>query len=156
MSELLPVLISFFWSGSKFMVGIAFIYYYEFPFLKSMLLAVSGGMTGTVLFSYFGSAMTQLWRRWFPLKEKKERKETRTSRIVQKVSNKYGLAGIAFLTPIFLTPPIGAMMATIMYKNRPKIFAYMFVAIFLWALVFLGSYHWLGLNINDYLPFKQN
>lgn len=52
-----------------------------------------------------------------------------------KIWNSYGLMGIAFLTPVILSIPIGTIIANNMVHNKKKIFLYMFVSIVFWSLM---------------------
>ena len=75
---------------------------------------------------------------------KTKRKFSRKSRLFVKMKLKYGLTGIAFLTPILLSVPVGTFIATKLTHNKPKIFLYITVAILLWAiaLTLLTHYFW--------------
>lgn len=60
---------------------------------------------------------------------------SRQTRRVVKVWKKYGLFGIAALTPVILSIPLGTFFMTRYEKNRNKIFLYMFVSITIWSLM---------------------
>jgi hypothetical protein len=66
--------------------------------------------------------------------KKKNRIFTPRNRRIVKVWSKYGLAGIAFLTPIIISIPIGTVIATRLVHNKKKIFLYMFLSILFWSL----------------------
>lgn len=58
----------------------------------------------------------------------------RTRRMV-KLWRKYGLVGLATLTPVIFSIPIGTFFMSRMEKNKKKILVYMFVSISLWSLL---------------------
>ncbi|HQW00534.1 MAG: hypothetical protein KBF92_09525 [Bacteroidia bacterium] len=58
----------------------------------------------------------------------------RTRKIV-KIWRKYGLIGLAALTPIMLSIPVGTFFMTRLEKNKKKIIFYMFVSITSWSLL---------------------
>ncbi len=60
---------------------------------------------------------------------------SRQSRRVVKIWKKYGLFGIAALTPVIFSIPIGTFFMSRYEKNRNKIFWYMFVSITTWSLL---------------------
>lgn len=66
---------------------------------------------------------------------KKKRLFTAHNRRVVKIWKKYGLVGLAFLTPILISIPIGTVIAAHYVHNKRKLFLYMFVAIVFWSLV---------------------
>jgi len=52
-----------------------------------------------------------------------------------KIWNRYGLVGVAFLTPVLISIPIGTIILNNMIHDRKKIFLYMFVSILFWSLL---------------------
>lgn len=66
----------------------------------------------------------------------KKRIFTSRNRRIITLKTKYGLAGIAFLTPVLLSIPIGTFIATKLVHNKSKIILYMAVSISFWALVY--------------------
>lgn len=59
---------------------------------------------------------------------------TKKNRKIVTVWKKYGLIGIAFLTPVILSIPIGTIIANNLVDDKRKIFLYMFVSILFWSL----------------------
>lgn len=57
---------------------------------------------------------------------------------------KYGLGGVAFLTPLFLTPIGGTIIAVGMGKPKNKIIVFMLISAIGWALVFTALIYGLG------------
>jgi hypothetical protein len=65
----------------------------------------------------------------------KERKLfTPRNRKIVKVWRKYGLVGIAFVTPVILSIPIGTLIANSLVNSRRKVILYMFFSILFWSL----------------------
>ena len=151
--DVLPIMVVLFWASTKFMVGYGFVFYYNFSFINSILLTVSGGMLGVLIFSFIYSFFSIWKQRVFPSKTPKKFTINRKKRMLVKIKNSYGLAGIAFLTPVFLTVPVGTMVANAFYKNKSKVFSYMFFAFTFWSVLFASTYHYLGLDFNQMLPF---
>jgi hypothetical protein len=63
---------------------------------------------------------------------------TKHNRRIVKVWRNFGLMGIAFLTPVLISIPIGTIVANSMVHNKKKIFLYMFISILFWS-VFITS-----------------
>jgi hypothetical protein len=59
---------------------------------------------------------------------------TPRNRRIVTVWKKYGLIGIAFITPVIISIPLGTIIATRLVPNRKKVFLYLFVSIALWSL----------------------
>ena len=152
LADILTILLVLVLAGSKYMMAIVVIYASDFTFWQSILLAVGGGMLGILIFSYFGEMLKSLFRYYFP------KKNTSTfslkNRMLVKVRSGYGLAGIALLTPVFLTVPVGAIMANSIYKNKQQVFVYMFLAFVFWSLLLCGAYYLLGWDISAMLPWS--
>ncbi len=149
MTNLLSILAIIGLAGSKYIIALALIFAGNFTFLESITMAIFGGMLGVVVFAYFGDGLKKGWQYFFPKRPKSDKIHiNRLMRSIVYVRQRYGLAGIAFLTPIILTVPVGAMLATSFYKNKLQIFSYMFVAFTFWSVLLCGAYHLLGIDFN--------
>lgn len=60
---------------------------------------------------------------------------SRRSRRMVKIWRKYGLVGLAALTPVLFSIPIGTFFMIRLEKNRNKIVLYMFISITCWSLL---------------------
>ena len=63
---------------------------------------------------------------------------TSRNRRIVKIWKTYGLMGIAFLTPVLISIPLGTIIANNMVENKKKIFLFMFISICFWS-VFMTS-----------------
>lgn len=79
-------------------------------------------------------------------KKKKKIFSPRTRRLV-RIWRKYGLAGVAFLTPLVLTPPFGTLVAVSFGESRKKIVLYMFISAAFWAAFFTTIVNIVGVAI---------
>ena len=59
---------------------------------------------------------------------------SRRSRRMVRIWRKYGLFGLAALTPVLFSIPIGTFFMIRLEKNRNKVILYMFVSITFWSL----------------------
>ncbi len=140
------------------MVGVAISMGYEHSFVLSLLLTVGGGMFGIWFFSSVGKHL----KKWLANRKKNKAENSETpqgikinkqKRLIVRIKQKYGLVGIAFLTPCILTVPVGAVAAGMLFRNKAKMYAYMLVSFIFWSLVFFLPYHALDLDIKAMLPF---
>ncbi|MEO8149701.1 MAG: hypothetical protein ABI723_18830 [Bacteroidia bacterium] len=137
----------------------------NFSYFETVVYCIIGGMLGVFVFTYFSPLVFKSWEIikrliLLPFRKKKffspptvdvnEKIEIKYSYVeadnsheafskrypkLIKVWNKYGLAGVSFLTPILFSIPIGTIVATRLVSDRKKIFLYMFIAIVFWSLV---------------------
>ncbi len=145
LAELLKALSVLGLSSTKFMMGTGLVMVYAYNFWVSFLLTFLGGMGGFFVFIVFSKSMLNLNRRWrakrnLPL-------FTRHHRVLVKIRKNCGLPSIAFLTPIFLTVPVGTFMAVSLAPSRKSLFFYMTSAFLVWSLIFNGSFSWLGVDL---------
>lgn len=100
--------------------------------LETVICTTLGMMISVVLVTYAGAALQALANRWRSTPPKLFTKRTRMAIRVWKRS---GLMGIAFLTPLILTPIGGTILAISFGVKRGQILLYMFISAFLWAIV---------------------
>lgn len=177
MSEFVKILLIILLSSVKFVAGPPFAYYddrYDFSFFETVIYCVVGGMLGVSVFTFF-SIELQLIGGWFKNKYKKVIAKSRAglqrgtksgtieftdqshhkklftsrNRKFVRIWRKYGLIGVSFLTPVFISIPIGTIIANAFEDNKKKIFLYMFISIVFWSLFFTSMfelYHAVDMN----------
>lgn len=100
----------------------------------TMIATTAGMMTVVLTLAYFGAFIRRriLIRIFSKRKQKKEYKEPSVWRDRAK---KYGIAGVALLTPIILTPIGGTLVAIGMGTTRHKIVTYMLMSAGFWSFI---------------------
>ncbi len=100
--------------------------------ITTIVVTAAGMMTVVVAFTYFGEFLrAKILHRFFPKKEL----EGKAPKKRNAFFTKYGLAGIALLTPIILTPIGGTLLAVGVSSNREKIILYMLISACAWAVI---------------------
>lgn len=132
------------------MMGIGLVFTYAYSFFEAMLLTLGGGMLGVFIFSKFSNLLLKFFLPNKPDKLPKTQMGWRRRTLV-KVRSRYGLLGIAFLTPIFLTVPIGTFLANSMTKDKRNVLIYMFISFSFWSVIFNGSFYFLGIDVQKYI-----
>ena len=95
-------------SGLKFLAGIAYAAAVgNFGFWPCVILTISGGMMGVYLFASLDLKILYFFNKLFKIKKRTYVKFSKRARLMVKLKSGYGLAGIAFLTPILLQVPVG-------------------------------------------------
>ncbi|MBD2700050.1 hypothetical protein IC229_05345 [Spirosoma sp. BT702] len=100
--------------------------------LETAIFTTIGMMVSVVVVIYAGAALQLLIQRYRSTPPKRFTKRTR---LAIKIWKRAGLAGIAFLTPLLLTP-IGGTILAISFRVKPgQIMLYMLVSAVFWAVV---------------------
>ena len=111
----------------------------RYSFVESLIISLSGGIGGTLFFFYLGTwAMDRLKRlNLFGRKKKKPKKVmSRRNKTIVRIKQRFGLAGIALLTPSLLGIPIGAIVAARYFRSDKRTVIFMLGSVVLWALLF--------------------
>jgi hypothetical protein len=128
---------------------------------QALLAVLIGGIGGFFFFYYLSnwsirkfSNIRPFLCRFVPQNIKKryklfcERRTTklkkifsRKNRLIVRLKKTYGLWGIIITTPVLLTIPLGAFMASKYYSRKKNVVGYMLVSIVGWALVLTTALH---------------
>jgi hypothetical protein len=102
--------------------------------ITTMVVTASGMMTVVFAFTYFGEFIREKIINRF-----RKKKSTESIEELNKTNTgffkKYGLVGIAILTPVILTPIGGTLLAVSVSPNREKIIFYMFISACVWSVI---------------------
>ncbi|WP_338760715.1 hypothetical protein WAF17_14110 [Bernardetia sp. ABR2-2B] len=132
MQRFIDYLVVFAMSMFKFIFGCVGGAVRGFSYLETVLITVLGMMTSVVIFTFFGIAI----RKWFYSNFRKKRKIfSKNSRRIVKIWRKYGIIGVAFLTPILFSPIAGTLIAVSFGEDKKRIFFHMFWSAILWAAI---------------------
>jgi hypothetical protein len=113
--------------------------------ITTILTTVAGMMTVVLLFTFFGNWIrSRIFARF-----KTPKVNLKRAAKLEKIWQRYGLLGVALLTPIILTPIGGTLLAVSSGSPKEKIIFYMFVSASFWAVVISMSIYMFG---NEVLP----
>ncbi|MEO9474254.1 MAG: hypothetical protein ABJG41_01925 [Cyclobacteriaceae bacterium] len=126
MPLILKYLIVYLLSAVKFIFGPSFGLSFGLSVPEICILTLAGMMSTVYLVCYFGPHIRKLTIRVFGKKKKRAVFSPRTRRFV-KIWKKYGVKGIAFLTPLLLSPPGGTFLANAFGGKKPEIIKWMWV-----------------------------
>ncbi|MFY0688709.1 MAG: hypothetical protein JXQ90_16160 [Cyclobacteriaceae bacterium] len=121
---------------------------YGFGILITTILTVLGMMSTVYLFSYFGNTIHHYTVKWF---FKKKRKFTPRNRKFVKIWKQYGLKGVAFFTPIVLSPVLGALLCNVVGGKKSEILKWMWISAVFWALLESTAFYFAGDAIRKFL-----
>ena len=136
---------------------------YNFSFGESFAITTIGGLIGIFAFYYAGYNIIYWWRHIVALFksifirkpaaviERKPRKVfTRGRRFVIRIKMKFGLIGIAFVTPCIISIPIGTIVAANFYRKKKGVLLYFIASLILWSLILNGIAQLIKLS--QYIP----
>lgn len=148
--EILKAIPVYFFSMVKFIFGPLGGYASGLTLVTTILATVAGMMTVVLLFAFFGDFMrNQIMNRFFP---KRKRFSDRNRKFIL-LWRKYGLAGVAALTPLVLTPIGGTLLAIVFGTPKNKLIFYMFISASVWSVVFSTLVYFFGNEVvNKMLP----
>ncbi len=148
MAEILKFLGIYFLCWFKFIAGPVLGSAAGYGLFTTVSVTVLGMMTSVVIFSLAG----QKFKNYLKIKFSKPRPRfTKKNRRIIRIWRKYGEIGIAFLTPLILTPIGGTLIMVSFGVKKSRILSLMFVSSFFWAIFF-------SLSIESILeiPFFNN
>lgn len=108
--------------------------------ITTIIVTIAGMMTMVVAFTYFGEWIRTQLDKTFPNRKKISVPNPRLAAIWKK----FGLAGIAALTPLILTPIGGTILAVSSGSPKEKIIFYMLISASFWAIVLTVIIYFFG------------
>lgn len=144
--EVFKILSIVFLSMLKFIFGPTLGYAAGFPLWATVTITVVGMMISVILFTYIGDFLRNvLLKNFF----KKRRRFSKRNRKFVTVWKKYGILGVAFLTPLLFTPIGGTILLTSFGTKSGKILINMLISALFWAWVISSLIYFLGA---EFLP----
>ncbi len=138
MEELARILSVFFFCTFFFVkIGVPMaVFVFKYNFIKVFLVSCAGGITGNIIFTHLSATLLK-WMDAYKKKFNKNHKKvvfTRSTRRFVRIKRRFGLAGLAFITPL-ISQPIGAFFAEKFFKDKTKVILYLSVSVVLWSVM---------------------
>lgn len=92
---------------------------------ETALCSAAGMMLAVVATTYIGTGAQLLIKRW---RKSPPRRFTKTSRMAVRIWKRFGMIGIAVLTPLLFTPIGGTIIAVALRVQRQSIFFWMLMS----------------------------
>lgn len=118
-------------STLKFVFGPAIGMEENLTVAETAIFTSLGMMTSVIFFSIFGEKI----RAKLMSRKKRRRIFSKKSRRIVRIYNKFGIKGIAFLTPLLLTPIGGTLVAVSFGVKRRKIIINMLPNAIVWSIL---------------------
>ncbi len=146
--EILRAIPIYFSCMVKFIFGPLGGYAAGLSLLTTILTTVFGMMTVVVALTYFGNWIKE--KVLYRFVKRPRRFSERSKRFVV-IWKKYGLPGVALLTPLVLTPIGGTLLAVASGSAKEKIIFYMFISASVWSVIFSLAVYFFGRHVLDFL-----
>ena len=144
--ELLKAVPVFVSSMFKFVLGPVGGYAAGLHIVTTIITTVLGMMASVFAFTFFGEWIrTKIIHRFS--KKKNKKKFSPANRRFVTIWKRYGIAGVAALTPILLTPIGGTILAVSFGSPKDKIVVYMFISAAFWSIVFSFAIYLFGKSV---------
>lgn len=149
--ELIKIIPIFFLTMLKVFFGPTLGYATGLHIITTILVTISGMMASVTLFTFFGTWLRE--KILIRFQKKNSKKFTPNKRKLVSLWKKYGLVGVAVLTPLLLTPIGGTIVAVSFGSPKQKILLYMFIS----ATIFAIGMSYAIYEFGDYvMPFLEN
>ncbi len=119
----------YFGSMIKFVAGPIFGIAHQLTVVETAVFTILGMMTAVFIILLVGGKT----RAWLVRKLRLEKRFSSSSTRYKSIWENYGVLGIAFITPLLLTPIGGSILAVMLGGSRRKIVKYMFVSAVFWG-----------------------
>lgn len=148
-------------SGVKFILAAPLSVNLGFNFFQTVVFTTIGGIAGIFFFFFLSEAVLRIYRRVWPImrdffykkaldvkqlslaprmKTKNKKYFSKKNKFIVHTRRKYGLFGIAFLTPVLLSIPLGTFLANKYYKNKKQVLLSLTLSVVCWSVVFSSIY----------------
>ena len=134
MKELLRIIGWFLLSSVKYPYAVLPLLTHSHRFwFFNMLIVASGGCLGVLVFTFLGRAISKFFGRYhlFKIRYKNLRRFVR-------LKNGYGLVGIAFLTPLLISIPIGVILSATIEHHKWRVIRLHCLSVIFWSVLFFG------------------
>jgi hypothetical protein len=148
LEELAKAIPVYFSSMLKFIFGPLGGYVSGLNIITTIFSTVAGMMTVVLGFTFFGDFLrNRVFRSYF---HNRKKFSVRNRKFI-KLWRKYGLVGVAALTPVLLTPIGGTLLAVSFGTPRNKLIFAMFVSASVWAVILTVIIYFFGNVLPDFL-----
>lgn len=124
-----------------------------YTFWETVAITTAGGCSGVVFFYIFSARVMEYHRQRTLRKQAKKRARgeqvdvryfTFFNKLMVRTKRRVGVAGMAFLTPVILSIPIGSVVSAKFFKHHPAMLPALMISIFIWALGVTSMTSFLG------------
>jgi hypothetical protein len=105
-----------------------------------------GGLIGILKYTFFSAIIKHFYLK-IRYRYSKPVKFTKWNRGIITFKKRFGIIGIALISPIIITIPIGIVLMLQITNKKWKIILFMFLSCILWAMIFFSLFHFFGFAV---------
>ena len=121
------------------------VYQYKFNYIETLTITILGGLAGVLLFAFLTDYIVLIWNYIASITKiskiptivrnnnKPKKVITRRNKMIVRIKNKYGLIGLAIITPVLLSIPVGTFISIRYYPDFKKTILILFLSILFWS-----------------------
>ncbi len=111
-----------------------------FGYLETLLITSIGGLIGVFFFFYLSSAIMLLISKLSSHQSKKKpskpkKKFTWKNKMIIHIKREYGLIGLAAVTPVLLSIPLGTFLAARFFSDKKLVIFYLSASVVVWSVI---------------------
>lgn len=135
-SEILQLVGVFLISSTKFLFAPSTTVAFGYTYWETIVITITGGWFGVLVFYFFGRVVIDLFmRKYFKKKETQSPKFTRTNKMIIKVKTNFGIVGLALISPVTISIPVGSILAARYFGDNKWSIYYLMASIVFWSFV---------------------
>jgi hypothetical protein len=119
--------------------------------METILYTNLGGLIGIIVSLFFSKGLIYFWNKLSSQKpktwEKAKKTFTKFNRRLVLLKSKYGMPGIAILTPVLLSIPLGTFLTAKYYRHKKSNFLFLFLSQVEWSFIYTIALTQFKLNI---------
>lgn len=108
-----------------------------------MLIVSIGGTLGVIVFTYLGAFISSYLSKYHFFKIKYPRLKW-----ITKIKNSYGLIGLALISPVTISIPVGCILSAAFEHDKMKIMRLQILSVLLWSIVLFGLKGLFGIDLS--------
>jgi ABC-type antimicrobial peptide transport system permease subunit len=138
--ELLQVIFILILSATKFLTAPITSLNIGFNYIQTLIITTIGGIFGVLVFYYLSNGLAFIFYKIAAklngVKKPKEKKVfTWKNKMIVKTVRQYGLLGVALLTPVILSIPLGTFIAARYFHNQAQVLKYLSASVIFWSVI---------------------
>jgi hypothetical protein len=116
------------------------------PWYMDMAIVAAGGCTGVFVFTYLGAWISKRLGKYHFFKIK-----YKTLRKLARIMDSYGLIGIAFISPLTISIPVGCIISASFEHDKKRIIRLHVGSVLFWSILLFGLKGIFNINLGETL-----
>jgi ABC-type antimicrobial peptide transport system permease subunit len=140
LEKILQILLVVILSATKFLTAPITSLNIGFGYIETLLITTIGGLIGVFFFFYLSSAIMLMISKLSSHKSKQKpskpkKKFTWKNKLIIHIKREYGLIGLAAVTPVLLSIPLGTFLAARFFSDQKKVIGYLSASVIVWSVI---------------------